>query len=265
MKLLLFLLFLFFITVAFAQKLPKTQEGSVRAPANAKMDGKIMEWGNLQAYNSSIGIYFTLANDDDKLYLVIKAIDQLVIRKIIAGGISLTINSDTELQHNKSVTITYPLFGQKNWPTISVKDRPMVKDSNIYHLQIDSFIKASNQQLGNRSKEIKVLGDTGLEDTLVSVYNQEGIKAVSQFDRQINYVYELAIPFKYLGLSFKKQLQFRYKIQLNGSSFAEGTIVEEIEGGTRTRWYGSTHASMEDMQFIRYPTNLWGNYTLVKK
>lgn len=265
MKQLLLLITCLITVIAFAQKRPKTQEISIRAPANVKVDGKLTEWNNLQAYNSNVGIYFTLANDDDKLYLIVKAVDPLVIRKIIAGGISLIINSGAEMDHNKPVTITYPLFGQKNWPAINVKDRPVLKDSTVNHLQIDSFIKVSNQQLGNRSKEIKLLGAIGLEDTLVSVYNQEGIKAMSQFDKQMNYIYELAVPLKYLGLSFKKQLQFRYKIQLNGANFAEGTLVEEIEGGVRTRWDGPVHVSMEDMKFIRYPTNLWGNYMLIKK
>jgi hypothetical protein len=227
MKPYLLLVSCFSIATTFAQKLPKIQEVSVRA-VNTKIDGKITEWGKLQAYNSNVGIYFTVANDDDKLYLVVKAIDPLVIRKIIAGGISLIINSDAETDHNKPITITYPLFGQKNWPAVNVKDKPALKDSGSNHLQIDSFIRASNQQLGNRSKEIKVLGAAGL-DTLISVYNQEGIKAVSQFDHQMNYVYELAIPLKYLSLSFIKQLQLRYKIQLNGSNFAEGTIVEELK------------------------------------
>lgn len=265
----LFIGLLLAFNAAIAQKLPKLQEVSVYAPANVKIDGKATEWKTLQAFNTRTNIYFTLANDNDKLYLVVKAADVLTIRKIIAGGITLTINPDKEADHNNAIAVTYPLFSKKNWPVINLRDKPKLdKDSVQYRKQLDSFMRASNQQLAERSKEIKLKGAPGLTDSLVSVYNDEGIKAASQFDRDINYVTELAVPFKYLGLAFNGQKQFRYNIKLNGSNYSEGTTVEYIEGGVRVSSdgpRGSRSSSIADMQYIYAPTDLSGNYTLIKK
>ena len=44
-----------FVLSANAQKLPNTQETSLRAPANLKVDGKPTEWNNqFQAYNKAL-------------------------------------------------------------------------------------------------------------------------------------------------------------------------------------------------------------------
>jgi hypothetical protein len=63
-------------TLAFlqanAQKLPQVQQVSLRAPANIRADGKNKEWGTqLQAFNNATGIFYSMANDDENLYLVI--------------------------------------------------------------------------------------------------------------------------------------------------------------------------------------------------
>lgn len=253
--------------ISQAQKLPKFQEVSVYAPANVKIDGKTTEWKTLQAFNTRTSIYYTLANDNEKLYLIVKATDPLTIRKIISGGITLTLNSDKEADHNQPIAITFPLFSKKNWPVINLRDKPkFAKDSAVYRKQLDSFMRASNQQLAERSKEIKLKGAQGLSDSLVSIYNDEGIKAASLFDRDISYVTELAIPFKNLGLAFNGQMQFRYNVRLNGSDYSEGTTIEMIEGGVRVSSnnpHGSS--SIPDMQYIYNPTDFSGNYTLVKK
>ncbi len=54
---------------AQAQKLPNIQEASVWAPANVKVDARLTDWGEqLQAYNKTVGVNYTLANDDKNLY-----------------------------------------------------------------------------------------------------------------------------------------------------------------------------------------------------
>ncbi|MES2275758.1 MAG: hypothetical protein V4592_07040 [Bacteroidota bacterium] len=246
-----------------AQKLPKIQEAGLRIPKNLKVDGKATEWKNkFEAYNNNTAVFYTLANDDNQLYLVVQATDPLVIRKIIAGGVTFKINPADKSA--EAVSVTYPLFSSKNWPAINLKDKPEVtKDSSVKSAQVDSFKRAINQRLNDQSKEIKVFGVKTLGDTLISVYNQDGIKAASLFDSRIAYTYELAIPLKYLGLS--GSTQFSYTIALNGSSFAEGTTIEDIEGGTRLVWNGKAGVTMGDMQFIRFPTSCSGVYTLAKK
>ena len=99
-----------FVLSAQAQKLPNVQEASVWAPANVKMDARLTDWGdNLQAFNKTLGLNYTLANDDKNLYLVIKATDQATTNKITAGGITLTINTDAKKSEKEAYIISFPL------------------------------------------------------------------------------------------------------------------------------------------------------------
>src|SRR4051812_14249152 len=92
MKALISVLFSAICLNAAAQKLPNVQQASFRAPANIKIDGKTTEWGNkLQAYNPGTEIYYTLANDDKRLYLVVQADNYTTVNNIVNGGIGLAI------------------------------------------------------------------------------------------------------------------------------------------------------------------------------
>lgn len=51
------LLFLLYGFSVGAQKLPNLQQSSMRAPANIKIDGKPIEWGQYQAYNRATEIF----------------------------------------------------------------------------------------------------------------------------------------------------------------------------------------------------------------
>lgn len=254
------LLFAFSI-IANAQKLPKVQIASLRLPDNVKIDGKATEWDNkFQAYNTNTEVFYTMANDDDKLYLIIQATDQLVIRKIMAASITVSIDLSAADKSAHDVTVTYPVFDKKEWPNINLKNKPEItKNELVDRKRLDSFMNVANRELANKSKEIKVFGIKGI-DTSISVYNEDGIRAVSLFDHQIAYTYELAIPLKYLSLSLNGVARFSYNIKLNGSSSAEGSTIEDIPGGTRVNGPGK----MADMQFMRYPTDFSGSYTLIK-
>ena len=80
----------FIISASFAanaQGLPKVQQESIYAPANIKIDGKALEWGDkFQAYNVSNHLFYTLSNDDKNLYLIVFATDNATSSKIIYGG-----------------------------------------------------------------------------------------------------------------------------------------------------------------------------------
>src|SRR4051812_27283145 len=79
---------------AQAQKTTNIQETAVWAPDNIKVDGKLNEWNDsFQALNKATQVYYTLANDDKNLYLVIRSANQNSANKIVAGGLNLTINN----------------------------------------------------------------------------------------------------------------------------------------------------------------------------
>lgn len=156
---------------------------------------------------------------------------------------------------------TYPVFDADNLPKVNLKNQPVPsKDAPVNNSQLDSFMRVANQQVVDKSKKIKITGSAAFADPFVSVYNQQGIKVVSQFDNRIAYTYELMIPFKYLGISLN-QTKFYYNIKFNGSVRAEGSFIENIPGGVRVNGPGT----MADMQFISSATDLSNEYIIAKK
>lgn len=247
-----------------AQNLPAKQKGSLRAPAGIKIDGKATEWDNkLQAYNKATGIFYTMANDDDKLYLTVQATDQLIIRKIMNGGLTLKINAGRE--KDSGVLITYPVFDKNDRPIINLKNKPSDNKG------MDSLITLVNKRFAEKSKEIKIKGIKSIADTLISVYNQDDIKAAALFDHDAAYTYELAIPLKSIGISATSTSKFNYTITLSGAPLIDGSNIIPATATHRAVlnvYVGAGAAgslAKGDMAILSNPTNFDGEYTLAAK
>ncbi|MGZ3755020.1 MAG: hypothetical protein ACXVAY_17090 [Mucilaginibacter sp.] len=261
---------------AMAQKLPNVQQASLRAPADVKIDGKTTEWNNqLQAYNHATDIFYTVSNDDDHLYLTVKATEQAIINKIINGGVTFAINTSGKKNDKGAISITYPIFDRKNRPvfnkTISKSD--MEKRLGTSAALTDSAMAARNGLLSEKSKLVAVTGIPSV-DTLLSVYNEDGIKTAELFDNQGAYTYELAIDLKKLGLDINNPAKFAYHITLNGSPLLNFKTTSD--GGGSAAVYSVSAApvgsalldakiSLDLMQSSSSPTDFWGEYILAKK
>jgi len=201
---------------ANAQKLPNVQLTSVRAPSSIKMDGKAAEWDyQFQAYNNATNVFYTLSNDDNNLYLTVRATDQSAINKILRGGITFTINTSGKKNDKSGASITYPIFGTDR-PRITYKNMPEIIPGNTVSVKrADSFMYANNAMLDAKSKNIITKGIPGV-DTIISVYNEDGIKAVEAFDNKMVYTCEFAVSLKHFGLSVDNPTKFAYNFKLNG-------------------------------------------------
>ncbi len=94
----------------YGQKLPKVQKSSVLIPENCMVDGKATEWDDkFQAYNQATDIYYTIANDDKDLYLVVKTENPGISNKIMQGGITFSVASDGDAHNGAESAITYPV------------------------------------------------------------------------------------------------------------------------------------------------------------
>jgi len=262
------LLLLIISFTANSQKLPGTQQASVFAPANVKADGKIEEWNNqLQAYNNATNIFYTLANDNNNLYLAVQATDPLIIRKIMIGGLTLTI--DTGKKNNGTgVAITYPAFSVADRPILNLNDKPASsKDKAQSNKALDSFVYVINKLVQDRSKEVKVQGISSITDSLISIYNENDIKVAARFDEQANYVYELALPLKYFGSPAK----FNYTITLSGSPQVDGTNIIRGPDGSVLKIQvlvgrgAPPIPNAAERNILGIPTYLKGEYTLAVK
>ena len=285
---------------AQAQKLPNIQENSVWASNIVKVDARLTDWGdNLQAYNKTLGLNYTLANDDKNLYLVIKATDQATTNKITAGGINLAINTAGKKSEKEAYIISFPLVDANSLRNqmSSFRSQPMGNDPKADSARIETM----RRQAVKTFKEIKLVGFKDIADSVVSIYNEYGIKAAVDYDSKGAMICELAIPLKYFNTSASKP-EFAYNLKLNGldisaminSMMAGGgfpgggpggpgggnVVVGGGPGGGFGRPGGGGFGGgggggfggggrmprgMGDMQGMTAPTDFWGKYTLAKK
>jgi hypothetical protein len=251
-----------------AQKLPSIQLEGMRAPLETKTDGKATEWGDqLRAYNRSTETYYTIANSDDKLYLTIQAKDPAIIKKILVGGITFTVNHSGKKNDPENAAVTFPVLTNADGAAIAMQlsEQPTAKNTEGKDKQMDSLVRLMNANMSNKIKDIKLKGIKLIADSVISVYNEDDIKAIALFDQHKTFTYELSLPLKYLGLSFKGPLKFNYNVMLNGLDKANmHEVAPNSRGIVRVVNVSNSFASARSMDNMVYPTDFWGEYTLVK-
>jgi hypothetical protein len=258
---------LLFSVFANAQKLPNIQPTSLRAPANIRVDGKANEWnGKLQAYNTAIQASYTVSNDDNRLYLTLYATKKEVINKIINGGISFTVNKGPRKNIIGGTTVTYPVFDRDDRPFINANALALVdKESTDANHKADSLMNTFNNTFTNKAKTIRLSGLKDL-DTLISVYNKDGIKARGAFDNKLYFTYELSIDLKLLELSAADHTKFNYDIRLNevDIDYVPGMEIARNDEGFITKIFVSNPQLANSFASALSTTDCWGGYTLVK-
>jgi hypothetical protein len=128
----------------------------------------------------------------------------------------------------------------------------------------------NNKQLEQKVKWIGVTGITGL-DTLISVYNEDGIKAAGVFNNKKVYTFEISVKLKLLGLSANDVPKFTYHMKVNGSNAFGGITFVSVTSASgenitnTTDIQNKTVSFNSAMQNLSAPTDFWGEYTLAKK
>ncbi len=250
-NLILSLLF-FSVAIGYTQKLPNVQSVSRLLPTKVSIDGKLMEWQDvLTAYNKATRMEYVLANDADNLYLAIRSKDVGTTAKILAGGVTLNINTSGK-KVATGPSITYPLTSSDYTvsPTGSVEANfSVLKDSLAITKAIKEF------------KLIKVNNLYGVQDSVLSIYNEVSIKTQTGYNNG-TLVCEIMIPKKLLGL-VDLSIPFTYQIKLGG------VVVPSLPGvppppPTAPNPNRAPTSNANIMAEIREPTYLWGEYTLAK-
>ncbi len=267
-----------------AQKLPDVQNAALTAPANLRIDGKANEWEDtFSAENKRTSLLYSVANDDKFLYVVIKGIGTANINKIMAGGITFNVNTEGKKKEKEALSVTYPLV--KRAPRGQGGGRQGMGQGGggqartgfgggqgqnrtpLSAAQRDSASLVQHKAQLATVKEIKISGFKSITDSLISIYNEHGLKAVAAFDSKWAMIYELAIPLSLLELSIDKPKEFVYQIKVNGlvmPGFGGGGGGNNFGGGG-VRGGGGFGGGGNNMQDIMSPTDFWGKYTLIKK
>jgi hypothetical protein len=242
----------------FGQKLPGLQTNAVEAPKNIKIDGKTSEWrGKLQAYNRNVEINYTVANNDKFLYIVVQAKEPDIIKKIIRGGIQISVNSKEKTLATNCKSVCYPLLNLQNENTLSaiISEINEIKDASTTSvLRSDSLLKAFNKILTAYSNELRVSTRYSIPDSTISIFNELQILAKGDYQYKQGLTYEFRIPYSFLGLDYQKGTKFFYNIKLNGrSSVATPRPKNDIVISART-------VSMDSMSNLYMATDFWGEY-----
>jgi len=286
-----------------AQKVTELQEVSIYAPQLTKADGRNTEWANATfAQNKATGISYLISNDDKNLYLVVKSSDIGNNTKILAGGITFSVNPDGKKKDKESLTLTYPLINRAQFRRggqgapggggggagrVTVGGRPVGGMGGPGGVQLtskqrDSAMAAMQKTQLAQVKEIKIKGFKKTTDTLVSIYNDLGIRAAASIDKDNVFFYEAAIPLEELGLTMDNAKEFAYNVKLNGlqlpgmdfnrgggggGGFGGGGGGNQvtIRTGGPGGGGGGPRGGGIDFQALISPTDFWGKYTLTKK
>lgn len=263
---------LFSLTVN-AQKLPTEQQGSLRAPANIKVDGKATEWDNkFQAFNKHVDFFYNMANDDHKLYLTIQVTEPSVIRRICSAGITVLINKSGKKNEKEGMAVTYPVFENNNRFTpmlkynssalgsiVNIKNTGIESNSSKQAPLTDSAINVTNKNMAAKAKLIRTSGFKNI-DTLISVYNADGIKATALFDHKMVYTLELSIDLKQLDLSVNNADKFTYELRVNEVE-QRGINITKDPAGNITM---ITVTKGDESEMGQAQTDFWSEYTLAQ-
>jgi hypothetical protein len=275
----------------FAQShLKDVQTTSIWAPAGVKIDGKINEWeDSFQAYNKSTRLFYTISNNEKYLYLAVTSTDAGNNTKIAAGGITLTINTAAKKKDKNAYSLTYPVITR----ALRGHGRGLRGGGAQSDVTDTAVVNAAHRQFISSAKEIKVLGFKDMDDTLISIYNEYGIKAAIGYDTLGNYSYELAVPLKVLGISPDSIKEIAYNIKVNGLQIAANNAFRGGNGGGDNggggfagnggggfggggggrRGGGTTGGGKSagnggnniDFADLTTPTDFWAKYTLATK
>ena len=207
---------LLFLSVLLVNALPawsqkKAELISTKWAGNAVyIDGSLNDWNDsLTLYNEATKLYYSLANDENNLYLAIRNTSKESLAKILAAGISFSANIESNRKNPPKVT--FPVL-----------DRTAGRNRTINSQETD--IKEMQKQTLSRIKQIRVGGFREIIDGGISLYNTYGIKAAVAFDSNNNLVQEIAIPLSLLNLTAGSSDLITYNIKINGlKSPAEGT------------------------------------------
>ncbi|MCW3465454.1 hypothetical protein [Chitinophaga nivalis] len=172
------------------------------APAEVKIDGQLTEWPKpLQFYNNVTKLFYTIANDQEQLYVVVSVPDQQSQLKIMRSGITITVNATGKKKGGASVTFPLTAEAAAAAPDVPEASRALIAGE-------------LKKQILAGVREIQVDGFEGIPAGNIPVQNQYGIRTASSFDAAGNLICELVIPLKTAGIApgTDKPIAYRFKV-----------------------------------------------------
>lgn len=231
------------------------------APQAVTIDGDAKEWGDSLDYtNSATKLNYTLANDKDNLYLVIKTKAKNMQTDILGGGVTLSI--DAKGRKRSTYAVTFPIGEDDPKGYIN-----MDAQQTILMVQ---YIKL---------KKIKVDGFSDINDPQIANDNPNGIKVAMTYDANGYLIYEEAVPLKLFHAANLADKEWAFNIKLNGlqkqvkleSNVINQELIDMPASGGRkgknTAAQPSNVSPFQDKpQIVQLTPSLdfWGKFNLAK-
>ncbi|MGY0040804.1 hypothetical protein [Pedobacter sp. NJ-S-72] len=184
----------------YAQKTDPDADVNLWVQQPVKVDGVSDEWHEpLNNYNTETKLAFGLANDQQNLYLIIESMDDATTRKLMSAGLTLDIN----IAGKKKDGIKLNFLGMNQPPP------PHEQNDSLHHSEpgMDAEEHAGVHV-------IQVSGFKNIPDGSLAMPNKDGIEVAAAFNKQRDYICELAIPFAQLGLKGNETKAIAYNIKI---------------------------------------------------
>jgi len=161
------------------------------------VDGSNKEWSSpLPKYDKSTGINYSIANDENSLYFIIRVADEAIQRQIMQYGLEVWINKDGKKKMVTGVTFPLPMSKKMNAEKIVQPEQSQrrpegetTENMSTEKGQNDKFPR----QMGMMNNELILTGYL-LENGKQPTRNCPVKVAISRDDSNCM-VYELAVPF----------------------------------------------------------------------
>ena len=180
-------------------------------PANIVVDGDLKDWGDsLRYYNQDKQLNYSLANDQDNLYMAIRINDHSEQVRVLRAG--LTLGIDTRGKKKESFTMTFPV-GDQSAQGMAENAMDLQGGSNdVKQQDREELSKAKLTKL----REIKVTGFKDIESETMTTSNTYGFKVAIDYDKDGNLVYEAAIPLKFFHADDLSKNEWAFNFKING-------------------------------------------------
>ncbi|MCJ8212093.1 hypothetical protein MUY27_20415 [Mucilaginibacter sp. RS28] len=190
-------------------------------PAGISIDGSLKDWGDsLRYYNEDKKLYYSLANDQENLYMAMRVNDLTEQRRILAAGLTLGVNPKGKKKETYS--ITFPVGETGNAPFGDIHRRNDGGDGkdgadNRPSPDADAREEMMRARL-TKLRNIKVTGFPDIESEVITTANTYGIKTAIDIDKDGYLVYEAAIPLKFFHAEINDKNEWAFNFKINGIS-----------------------------------------------
>lgn len=160
----------------------KTTYQSAWQSKPVQADGRADEWQiPLRFYDADTRLNYSVSNDDEKLYIVARVVDELSQAKVMQNGLQIYI--DTSGKKNKQVALLYPN------PDRSA-DEPVNSGGSGKNME------EVKKKFSSQAMQMQLAGfKPGIPDYLPP-QNEYGINVNINWDANNIMIYEASIPFK---------------------------------------------------------------------